>query len=149
MGTYVGRGYERVSDDGDLESIDLKDREYDCVLVFDCGKDEEWTPPKDPRRLDYDYLELLDQTDRDRRKARFPAHGADMVAKKALVRDFYTNERLLILKVLGKLEILHKQIDSMKPENHENKVFYYIGVLESLVFFCFFFFKSTKIFLGK
>ncbi|ETO02778.1 hypothetical protein RFI_34633 [Reticulomyxa filosa] len=134
MGIYVDRGYERTSDEGDLEAIALKDREYDCVLVFDCGKEEEWYPPKDPKRLDYDYLELLDQTDRDKRKARFPAHGADMVSKKALVKDFYTNERILILKVLGKLELLHKQIDSMRPEDYDNKAFYYIGILESHFF---------------
>eukprot|EP00484_Ammonia_sp_Unknown_P001543 CAMPEP_0197021758 /NCGR_PEP_ID=MMETSP1384-20130603/2689_1 /TAXON_ID=29189 /ORGANISM="Ammonia sp." /LENGTH=1232 /DNA_ID=CAMNT_0042449663 /DNA_START=24 /DNA_END=3722 /DNA_ORIENTATION=+ len=117
-----------------FEDVEIKNgRNYDCVLVFDIGSAEkDWKAPTDGSQIQYEYLKLLDPADLERRKELFPQHGADFSASRAKEKDFYKNERKLVIKALTKLHVKVKHISAMGKEfeQEKNLKFYYIGIGE-------------------
>ena len=126
--------YQRIEPET-FEDVDIKDpRNFDCVLVFDIGSAEkDWKAPADPRDISYEYLKLLDSADLERRKKLFPQHGADFGASaRNKEKDFYKNERKLVIKALTKLHVKCKHITAMTKqfETDKNLKFYYVGIGE-------------------
>eukprot|EP01083_Nonionella_stella_P201154 736019_1 len=114
-----------------------KNRNFDCVIVFDIGSSEkDWKAPDkdDETTIQYEYLKLLDSQDKEKRKEQFPQNGADFSQQgsKPKEKDFYKNERKLVIKALTKLHIKCKHITAMTKEFEKdiNLKFYYVGIGE-------------------
>eukprot|EP01084_Bolivina_argentea_P278344 475457_1 len=104
MGNTEAVHYQQLKADT-FEDVELENaRNYDCVLVFDMGDaQKDWKAPADGSQIQYEYLKLLDTEDIERRKELFPQHGADFSSSRTKEKDFYKNERKLVIKALTKL----------------------------------------------
>lgn len=109
-----------------------KPRNYDCVMVFNIGDSvEDWDAPADGS-LNYEYLVLLDKADIEKRKELFPQHGADFTSQRCKEKDFFKNERKLVMKALSKMHVKCKHIKKMGKDLESDKglKFFYIGIGE-------------------
>ena len=117
-----------------FEDVEIKGgRNFDCVMVFDIGSSEkDWKAPADPKMIQYEYLKLLDTKDIENRKELFPQHGADFASSRTKEKDFYKNERKLVIKALTKLHVKCKHIGGMTKEfeQKQNLKFFYVGIGE-------------------
>ena len=117
-----------------FEDVEIKGgRNFDCVLVFDVGSAEkDWKAPADAKMIQYEYLKLLDTKDIENRKELFPQHGADFASSRTKEKDFYKNERKLVIKALTKLKVKCKHIGGMTKEfeQKQNLKFFYVGIPE-------------------
>jgi len=124
--------YTEIEEDT-FSHVKVKKRSYDCVMVFSIGDaEEDWTAPSDGS-LNYEYLMLLDKSDIERRKELFPQHGADFTSQRTKEKDFFKNERKLVMKALSKLHVKCKHIKKMTKELEADKglKFFYVGVSEA------------------
>ena len=133
MGNATEAQYTQLTPET-FEDVEITDgRNFDCVLVFDIGSAEkDWKAPADPKMIQYEYLKLLDNSDIERRKELFPQHGADFASSQTKEKDFYKNERKLVIKALTKLQIKCVKIKEMGKsfEEDKNLKFYYVGIGE-------------------
>jgi predicted transcriptional regulator YdeE len=124
--------YEELKEDV-FDNVELQRvRNFDCLLVFDMGTDEEWESPENGQSMYYDYLSLLETEDIETRKRKFPQHAADFYENAApKVKDFYKFERKLVIKALSKLRMKCERVKAFKSEEADkNIIMYYIGMQE-------------------
>jgi len=111
-----------------------KPRNYDCVMVFNIGdKEADWQAPEDGK-LNYEYLSLLEKRDIEERKELFPQHGADFTSQRTKEKDFFKNERKLVIKALSKMNVKCKYIKQMKDYEKDPDIklkFFYVGIGET------------------
>ena len=137
MGNYLlgeREYYDEIIDISDVfGDVDIKSRDYDCVLVFDKGSNDDFVVNGNMRLNSYEYLKWLDWNDIDKRRSLFPTDGASFSQGHIKQKDFFRHEReLIIQKVLTQLEIKCKKIKCLGKEWEKNnqKVMYYIGIKE-------------------
>ena len=115
-----------------FDDVKVKKRNYDCIMVFAIGDGvDDWTAPSDGS-LNYEYLMLLDKADIEKRKELFPQHGADFTSSRTKEKDFFKNERKLVLKALSKMHVKCKPVKQMdKAFRAEHGLhFFYLGIGE-------------------